>query len=93
VEIVAAEGDVLMAPSRPIKLEDQRGRQFIYASLFCGKDILEEAWPQGKCLLRCDQGLCPPLVKDGLLKTDDYQDFRRSPFLEGAERPAGYSSG
>ena len=47
--------EVLLAPMRTISPTDTAAQPFRYGSLFCGVDVLREAWPSGDAGFTIDE--------------------------------------
>jgi hypothetical protein len=47
--------EVLLAPMRTISPTESDAKPFRYGSLFCGVDVLAEAWPSGEAGFTIDE--------------------------------------
>lgn len=72
--------EVLLAPMRTVSLADPGAQPFRYGSLFCGVDVLAEAWPRGEASFTIDERNRSSLVSNRSVSKTDHQRFERAPW-------------
>lgn len=79
--------EVLLAPMRTISPADSGSRPFRYGSLFCGVDVLAEAWPSGEAGFTIDERNRSNLVGNRPASKHDHQRFERAPWKKLLKKP------
>jgi hypothetical protein len=72
--------EVLLAPMRTVSLMEPEAVPFRYASMFCGVDVLSEAWPSGDARFTIDERNRSSLVGNRIVSKTDHQRFERAPW-------------